>query len=360
MRFHALEKYTKISGRTLYRNDIRFLGYSGTSVSFRFIGKKAVAHILSDTAHFEEFHRAWAAVFINGSITPNQRFCVNADEADYILYESETAEEVTITLMKYSEPEYAPLGIKWIETDSASLLAPPEPRKRKIQIIGDSITCGYGVEGSLREPIHRTSTENPCKAYSLLTAQALNAELELIAWNGKGVITEYVGEEDNLPHADWLVPMLYEYTDAGCERDVFHTAKKEWEKWDHSSYQPDLVLINLGTNDASYTRDIPERSRCFKNAYLSFLKRIHDIHPNAKILCVLGTMDQRLCSTVAAAVNTFQEDIPDTKNCAEFLSLPPQKEEDGFGTFWHPTAVTQKKTADLITEKIRKLMNWND
>ncbi len=258
--------------------------------------------------------------------------------------------------MKYSEPEYAPLGVKWLEIDSEVLLPPPEKKQRKIQIVGDSITCGYGVEGSLADAFHRTCTENPMKSYSLLTVTELEAEAEVIAWNGKGVITEYIGDDRECVEDSWLVPMLYEYTDAGCERDYFHAPQDVWEKWEHNSYEPDLVLINLGTNDASYTREIPERNEEFKKAYLAFLIRIHTLHPASKILCMGGTMDRRLCDAINCAVKEFQEDNSDVS--IEFLALPPQREEEGFGTFWHPTEITQRKTADVVIAKAREMMGW--
>lgn len=356
MKFEAVSEYTKISGRTLFRNGIRFLGYSGTSVSFRFYGKKVTAYIISDTEHYEPFERAWAAVFVDDEKEPYKRFEITSVGAEYVLYESDAPKEVTITLMKYSEPEYAPLGVKWFETDSETLLLPPERKQRKIQIVGDSITCGYGVEGSLADEFHRTCTENPMKSYSLLTVAGLDAEAEVVAWNGKGVITEYIGDDREHVEDSWLVPMLYEYTDAGCERDYFHASQDRWEKWEHSSYEPDLVLINLGTNDASYTREIPERNEEFKKAYIVFLTRIHTLHPASKILCMGGTMDQRLCDTIECAVNEFQKNNSDA--VIEFLALPPQKEEEGFGTFWHPTEATQRKTADIVIAKAREMMGW--
>lgn len=356
MKFEAVSEYTKIAGRTLFRDGVRFLGYSGTSVSFRFCGKKAAAHIISDIEHYETFQRAWAAVFINDGKEPYKRFEISSAEADYILFESDAPKEVTVTLMKYTEPEYAPLGVVWLETDSEALLPPPERKRRKIQIVGDSITCGYGVEGSLEELVHRTCTENPRKSYSLLTAAELDAEVEIVAWNGKGVITEYIGDDRETVEDGWLVPMLYEYTDAGCERDYFHAPESDWEKWDHNSFEPDLVLVNLGTNDASYTREIPERNEEFRKGYFSFLKRIHMLHPASAILCMAGTMDGRLCETIDIAVKEFLEGFPGVR--AACLSLPPQKEEEGFGTFWHPTEVTQRRTAEVVAARAREMMGW--
>ncbi len=356
MRFEAVSEHTKISGRTLFRDGIRFLGYSGTSVSFRFCGKKAAAHIISDIENYETFQRAWAAVFIDDGKEPYKRFEISYAEADYVLFESDVPKEVTVTLMKYTEPEYGTLGLKWLETDSDSLLPPPERKRRKIQIIGDSITCGFGVEGSVEDAIHRTCIENPRKSYSLLTALELDAEVEIVAWNGKGIISAYIGEDTERADDSWLVPMLYEYTDAGCERDYFHAPESGWEKWGHNNFEPDLVLINLGTNDASYTRGIPERNEEFKKAYLAFLQRIHTLHPASAVLCMVGTMDGRLCGTVGEAVREFVSACPDVN--ADFIALSPQKEEEGLGTYWHPTEVTQRKTAAIVVAKARGMMGW--
>lgn len=88
-----------------------------------------------------------------------------------VLYDSPVKREVEITIMKYTEPEFAVCGIRYIQTDSVELLTHPAPKKRCMQIIGDSITCGHGVE---RLEL-KTSEENHVKAYSVIAAQELDA-----------------------------------------------------------------------------------------------------------------------------------------------------------------------------------------
>ena len=356
MKFYTEEDKVKVTGRTLFRQNIRYLGYSASSVSFRFTGRQASARLISDPDNWPQEQYAWIAVYYNNETEPAKRIALTQTEQDIVLYESESEDTVTVTIMKYSEPEYAICGIAEITIDSDNLLPPPAPKQRKLQIIGDSITCGYGIEGSLAEEMHRTATENPAKAYSVLTANALDADLEIVAWNGKGVITSYVGEDVNTPDASWLVPMLYQYTDAGCCSQYFHEPKENWEKWDYSRFVPDLILINLGTNDASYTRQIAQREEEFCTAYQDFLLDVHTKHPHAKILCTLGTMDQRLCPSVARAVTEFSADHPEAE--VSFLALPPQLEEDGLGTFWHPTPATHRKAADLLISRAKELMKW--
>ena len=189
-----------------------------------------------------------------------------------------------------------------------------------------------------------------------LLAQELNAEYQIVAWNGKGVISAYIGEERDEPDPQWRLPFLYDYTDGGSEKDYYKKEEKDWEKWDHQSYQADIVTVYLGTNDASYTREIPQRDQEFIDAYKLFLGRIHQTQPQAAILCMLGTMDQRLCPATKRAVEEYAKNHKEVQ--IEYLELPAQSEEDGLGTFWHPTAITHRKVADKVVAKIKEMMRW--
>ena len=357
MKFSITPGNVKISGRTLYKDGIRFLGYPATYISFRFNGRRATASIISNPENFPAKCHAWIAVYIDNGKVPAKRIELKDSRQEVLLYESPDTSEVASTIMKYSEPEFAICGIEFIETDSDILLAPPGPKERRIQIIGDSIACGYGVEGLADRLEFRTSEENPSKAYSVLMAQILNADFEIVAWNGKGIITSYVGEEEYaVPDKSWLIPMLYKYTDAGCCRDYFKEPEEKWELWEHSRFEPDIITIYLGTNDASYTRGIPVREEEFIKNYLDFLGYIHTKHPDAAILCMLGTMDQSLCPAASSAASIFKEKHPETN--ISYLKLPMQLEEDGTGTFWHPTYKTQQKAAELIAGHIKQMMGW--
>ncbi len=355
MEFLATTDKVSVSGRTVFRDGVRFLGYSTSSVSFAFRGRQASVQFISDPEAFLPEWKAWVAVYINEEKEPSMRFSLSEKEQKITVYSSDTESEVKIKVMKYSEPEYAVCGIRGIEIDG-ELLAPPAKKSRRIQVIGDSITCGYGIEGSVTDEIHDTATENPTKAYAYRTAEALDAELEIVAWNGKGVITSYIGDEDVPKEESWLVPMLYEYTDAGLEKQYFHLPKEQWEKWNPEDFVPELVIVHLGTNDASYTREIAERNRDFSDGYLAFLETIHKKNPSAKLLTMLGIMDRRLCETVKQATAFFQEKHPELT--AEYIELPEQREEDGLGTFWHPTSAANLRAVECIVPKVKDMMGW--
>ena len=320
---------------------------------------KASAFIISNPDSFPAECHAWIAVYIDNALVPDKRIELKDAEQEVILYDSPVKREVEITIMKYTEPEFAVCGIRCIQTDSDLLLAPPAPKKRRIQIIGDSITCGYGVEGNVEQLEFKTSEENPAKAYSVITAKNLDADFEIVAWSGKGIITSFIGEgEEDVPDRSWLLPMLYKYTDAGCCKYYFNEPQENWELWEHKSFEPDVITINLGTNDVSYTKGISERTEEFIIGYLDFLEDIHTIHPAAAILCMFGIMEQTLCTAVSKAVELFKNKHGEA--VISYLQLPMQQEKDGLGTLWHPVYKTHHKAAELITGHIRHMMDWGE
>lgn len=359
MRFLAAEDHVTITGRTLFVENTRYLGFSASAVSFTFEGKKAQASIWSNANEWGEGSdplRGWIAVYVNGEEEPERRICLDREEAVYTLYESGQERKVTLTVVKYSEAAFGKCGIRYLEIDTDRLLAPPAHKERKLEIIGDSITCGYGVEAENELQAFQTATENPAKSFSLLTAKALDAEANLISWSGNGIISGYVDETATAPSDGCLMPEIYEFTDLSGSETLFGQDKMKWERWDFSRFVPDVILINLGTNDCSWCKDMQERKDHYRDQYVEFLKAVRGHNPQAHILCMLGTMDQRVLKEAEEAVRIFSEKTED--DAVHFLSLPAQDPEDGYGADWHPSPLTQRKTAELVTAEVRRIMGW--
>lgn len=357
MRFFATEENVRITGRTLFVENTRYLGFSGSSISFTFEGRRAQALIWSNANEWGadcNVLRGWVAVYVDGEEEPAKRICLDKEEAVYTLYESEQERRVTLTVVKYSEAAFGKCGIRYLEIDTDRLLSPPAHKERRLEIIGDSITCGYGVEAGNELQPFDTATENPAKSYSLLTARALDAEANLVSWSGNGIISGYVEETAEAPSDGCLMPKIYEYTDLSGSEKLFGPDEGKWERWDFSRFVPDVILINLGTNDCSWCKDIQERKDRYRDQYVEFLKAIRRHNPRARILCMLGTMDQRLLKETEEAVRSFSE----TDGAAYFLALPPQNPADGYGADWHPCPLTQRMTADLVTAEVRRIMGW--
>lgn len=357
MKYKATEENVKISGRTIFREGIRYLSYSASSIEFAFTGKKADIAIWTDGDKWDETLKGWVAVFINGAKEPSMRFRLQEPEGVYTVYEGDSGEPVNVKLVKYSEAAFGKCGIQYIEITDGQLLPPSEHKSRKIEIIGDSITCGYGNEAKNELETFDTTKENPIKAYSTIVARNLDAEVNLVSWSGIGIISRYVPEEENEPLDDWLMPMLYQYTDASCSKEVFKETEDQWEKWDYQKFVPDCILINIGTNDASYCREHEDRKKVFARKYKRFIQYVREYNPQAEILCMLGTMDQRLCGIEQQTVLEYSKEAKDDR--IHFLHLPMQEDEDGKGADYHPSLITHKKAADIVTAKVREIMNWN-
>lgn len=356
MEFFATEDKVKVLGRSLFVDNVRYLSFSGSSISFSFIGTKATATLYSDASSWDATLKGFMTVYVNDESEPRQRFELQDGEHEYVLYESQTKEAVTLRLERVTEAAFAKCGVKKLWVDADALLPKPLEKEHKIEIIGDSITCGYGVEAESELITFHTAQENPRKSYSLLTAKALDVDVHLVSWSGIGVISRYVEPEINEPLNDWLMPMLYQYTDAHVSQEILKQDKKDWEKWDFRKFVPELIVVNLGTNDASYCREHEDRQAHYAREYEQFLRFIRSNNPDAQILCVLGTMDQRLCATLEQCVNAYKKSAEDEN--VTYLHLPEQLEEDGKGADYHPSFVTQQKTAALVTAKIREIMNW--
>ena len=127
-------------------------------------------------------------------------------------------------------------------------------------------------------------------------------------------------------------------------------------KWDFAAYTPDLIVVNLGTNDDSYTQNSRERQREYCEAYTAFLKEIRSHNPDAKILCTLGVMGDRLYPWVEKAAKDYTEQTGDTNIACMRFSV--QSPADGYAADWHPTKATHDKAAQKLTAEIRELMGW--
>lgn len=355
-----------LGGRYVKHDNVLYLSYSASYIEFWFTGKKVTAVMTADCICEAPNLDAWAAVFVDDEFEPVKRFSLKKGEHTYDIYESDEVKSVKIRIMKYSEVAFSSFGIKSINIDGEINEVKPSGKKL-IEIVGDSITCGYGNEAFVDEGVFDTAKQNPWKAYSCRLARKLDMDMQLVSWSGNGVISHYMDKTADEPRRDnFLLPALYPYSDCEIERRLLNREmdKEKFTKWDYSSSntpeegkKPSLIVINLGTNDSSYTCRDEKKSKFFEDTYVEFLSTIHAINPQANILCVLGLMDQCLTTQVANAVERFNairaSKVDDNKaSRIEFLELKLQEEDDGFATDYHPTMISHEKAACEIYDYV--------
>ena len=349
-------------GRYLDHNGIRYFDYSASGFCFVMKGKRAETVILSDPDSWGEANKGVLGIFVTeGSDTgiaaipeePTARITLSKRENHIVLFDSPVEKTVTVRVMKFSEAAFGYAGLKSLELEGDLLSSPESPATEsqlKLEFIGDSITCGYGIEGVWEKDTFTTQQERPDKAYAFLTAKALGAQVQLCSWSGIGLISNYVDPETiMLPDTHWLMQANWPYTDKSLSLRL----GIEPEVWDGAGYEPDIVVIHLGTNDISWVRGMEERRLEYTAQLRQLIEAVHRRSPRAKICCCLGIMGEQLNASVEEAVNLFKKDFPNV--AAKAVLFTQQLEEDGIVADWHPSAVTHKKAAELLAEALRTL-----
>lgn len=356
----------KIMGRTTQVGEILYLGFSASYLEFETVASRICVTMCTDVTPQEESLLGWFAVYLDDGTQPAVRKALTKPEENFVIFEEEQARKVKLRLVKMSEAAFGLVGVKEFDitcgngeagsgeqgTGCDMYVTRTPDRPHRMEIIGDSITCGYGNEGVLNQDTFTTTQENPEEAYAVLTANALNADYQLVSWSGIGVITNWIPEDVNEPLEEILMPELYPYRDKRlCEKLGLAP-----ERWDSAQFMPELIVLHLGTNDDSYVRKIPERQAYFAGKYYAFLEQIHEQNPQAAILCTLGVMGQNLCEEEERQAARFAEAHPDVR--IGYLVLPEQDEADGIGADCHPSKRTHQKAAEILTQKIREFMGW--
>lgn len=337
--FVAEENFVKPIGRTMFDGSVRWFSMSGSGISFLCDGNSAVITCeVFNSQYITYSHRPRVVVFVNGEKTND------------VVLDSET-EEITVDLtnfdgdcevrlVKASEAMYSTVGVGKINVEAKGDICPAPERNLKIEFIGDSITCGYGLdeEGSTE---FSTRTENFTETYAFLASEKLKADCYAVSFSGYGVLT---GFPTNGQANDYVIFRYYDAPLVGCESLGFNPY------WDFSKLENDLVVINLGTNDASYCFT-EERTAAFRDEYKRLLTLVRARNPKAYILCVLGDMNNSLYPDIEQAVAEYKaEDLDPNVKCAT-LSFD-------MGTFGsvidgHPTKQSNELAADTLTEEIK-------
>lgn len=346
--YTATELNVKHLGRTAEQDGILWLALSASGIEFTFTGTKASVTIVGDTMISSgKDKQARFAVYIDDERTLDTQ--VDAAEKTYEIFSADEAKETTVTIIKLSEAAESTFGIKSIDV-TGSEIAPTAEKELKIEFIGDSITCGYGVDDEDRDHHFSTSTEDATRAYAYKTAKLLDADYSLVSYSGHGIISGYTDSGKKV--TSQLVPKVYEkFAKSYGYYDIFNVADIEW---DFSRFVPDIVVINLGTNDASYCGSDRERITDYSENYAEFLKVVREKNPDAHIICALGVMGDSLYTGVKKAVELYTTETGDTK--VSHFRLKPQDGTTGYAADWHPTEATHEIAAADMAEEIRRIL----
>ena len=251
----------------------------------------------------------------------------------------------TIMIQKRTEPLVG-IGIfsGFILDKGKKLLSPPKRPERRIEFIGNSITSGYGVEGKNHDCHFSVETENACMSYAAITSRALNADYSLVSYSGRGVVRNY-GDKNKTSINP--MPSLY-------DRTCFFDSTKHWK---FNEWIPQVVVINLGTNDFS-TKPFPDK-RVFQSAYNKLINRVCTLYPMVTIFCICGPMIEEPCLSEIKEVVEQQQMVEGRDKDVFFIEIKRSIMNDSdWGCDWHPNIKGSVKSANIIVPYIKLVMNW--
>lgn len=281
----------------------------------------------------------------------------------YILANDLANEKHTVKILRSGEVWVIDPTLLCAVTDSETITKTPD-RDLKIQFIGDSITAGNGLD-------------NYTQDYAYIAAKTLNADSQTFAVSsaymydyrrndgklnssvdGIGLVVPFVYSGiDVVPtKGDYVVneDFSFSFTPSASGSNDPYAAVGEYD----FSWVPDVVVINLGTNDSSFLSNSDASSKIefnkkgFVITYVNFLKRLGELYPGAKFVCSYGLMscDNTILSLIKEAVDTYNK----TPNHNEAVAFKyTLKTDNASPTNSHPGIVSHQRAGAELAQFIK-------
>jgi lysophospholipase L1-like esterase len=304
------------------------LGYPGVSVKTEVIGRSLSADLQSSTGN------SWIDVIVdNGS--PTAIKITNQLQTVELFRFAEEAKH-TVEIIHRTENWQGQITLKQFTLTGENFLSAPALAKRKMLVLGDSVTCGEAIDRVAGEE-KNSRWWNARESYGMLTAKALNAQVNLVCWGGRGLVRSWNGKTD-----DANLPDFYEFAVGDNDPTM---------KWDHRNYQPELIVSAIGTND--FSQGIPERE-AYVTAYVKLINKLLANHPQAHIALTEGAIlngDKK-----AALIDYIREAISrvnDSRVHQVTSHYYPGDAQDA-----HPTKEQHALMAKDLTPQLKALMDW--
>lgn len=339
-------------GRTLYQHDILWLALSAGGIEFSYEGKYLEIWLQGDDHTAASTDHARIAVYIDHNRILDEM--VQSAQPRYTIIDKETPLSCTVRILKLSEAPMSVVGIRELIIDDDAKISPTSAKTHRVEFIGDSITCGYGTDDTDLSHTFSTSTEDVTKAYAYRTAQALDVDYSIVSYSGYGVYSGFTDDNTDIRNTTELVPLYYPLV--GFSRGTYNKTAITITDWDFHHFEPELIVLNLGTNDHSFCGSDANRQMSFASCYHDFLTMIHENNPNAYILCVYGIMNHELSPFIEEAVNRYRQFSGSER--ISTLFLPTQTPADGYVVDFHPSLDTHRRAAAAVANKIREIMHW--
>lgn len=331
---YDLDADVRYMGRTYESGDTRWFNWSASGFSVRFRGSGVKAKIASNAPNATNY--AYLKVYVDG--VEQTDIVLDKTMQTVVLAEGLDPDEIhTVEVRKRNSPRSSTAGVLNIEVLSGKKLVPTEEKEKLIEFIGDSLTVGYSAADTEKTAtVWSTATEDGTKTYAKQVADAFDAEYMVTAISGRGVVM------NNSGGSGYLLPEVYP------ELDIYNMPGAAYD----FALQPDVIVINLGTNDATNAGlDLD----AYQDGVYDFVKTVREKNPNAKIIWAYGMRSDKMTAEVAAATQAAISRLSaEGDGQVYYLSLPLAQEMH----LNHPTAAAYTPSGELLIETIEEITGW--
>lgn len=323
----ASDSHVTVMGRTQINSDKSLVaGFPGVSFFLEAEGSQLNLELKSS------YGNSWIDVIVDNQAAKNFKIGTNLESIELFSFTQSGKHKVRIT--HRSENWHGQITLTKFVLNGKKFLSAPELPKRKLMLLGDSVTCGEAIDRVAGEQKH-TGWWNARESYGLLTADAVNAQVHLVCWGGRGLIRSWNGKTDEAN-----LPDFYEFATGDANT-----------KWDHTQYQPDLIIVAIGTND--FSPGIPDRET-YVSAYVKLVNKLLSNHPQAQIILIEGSIlnDEKKTALTSYIADTIKS-VSNHRVHQGKSSYHPGDASDG-----HPTKEQHVLMAKELTEQVKTLMSW--
>ncbi len=284
------------------------------------------------TARIDDWGSNWLNVEVDGKA---RTIDLNPGIDTYVLFSGESGEH-SVKVTRRTAPQVGPTTILNIWADGP--IEATTPPSRRLLVIGDSTTTGFGVEGADRACRYSHATQNADLAYPALAAKALDADLQLVSADGGGLNRNFSGDGPTMSALSWR--RIYGYPDL----------------WPAPSWVPQAVVVNLGTSDFA----AGDPGDTFDAGYAGLLAKLRAAWPEAEIFAAVGGITGPHYASLKASVSGVLEQArrkgDDKLHLVEFA---PPASARRYGCDWHPGIdAHQAMSAQLLTA-IEARLGWS-
>jgi lysophospholipase L1-like esterase len=329
-------------GRTIAKNGNVELISSASYAEFQFLGDSCVIG-LSNVASPGDYN--YAAIELDNEYKGRIKIA-NTNANDYVIHAMQKKSWHLLRVYKATEAQNGLVIVNYVKLLKLKRIVASS--KKKIEFIGNSITCGFGNDDK-EIPCNNGSKwydqHNSYWSYAPRVARSLNVDFMLSAISGAGIYRNWNSDGPTVPQQ---YESLYLNMDSA-------------QRWDFKNYIPDVVTIALGTNDLSggdgKTLRNPFDSTIFVDTYIKFLKTIYVHYPATQIILLTSPMvNGKNAEELLSCLKTVQTQIFKQKIAQRRIKIFEFKPMYATGCDGHPSIQEHEEMANELLPFMKHVM----